>query len=39
MKRIITLFLALIVLFVATKIYNGVKKFRAFMQNGVKKVM
>lgn len=30
---------ALIVLFVATKIYNGVKKFRAFMQNGVKKVM
>lgn len=29
----------LIVLFVGTKIYAGVKKFRAFMRNGVKKVM
>ncbi len=29
----------LIVLFVGTKTYSGVKKFRAFMRNGVKKVM
>ena len=29
----------LIALFVVTKTYSGVKKFRAFMRNGVKKVM
>ncbi|MBQ3096440.1 MAG: hypothetical protein IJC53_08420 [Clostridia bacterium] len=29
----------LLVLFVGTKVYSGVKKFRAFMRNGVKKVM
>lgn len=29
----------LLVLIVGTKVYSGVKKFRAFMRNGVKKVM
>ena len=32
-------FLVIIALIVGTKIYSGVKKFRAFMRDGVKKVM
>ena len=32
-------FIAIILLIVGVKIYNGVKKFRAFMRDGVKKVM